>query len=81
MDDLKGALKDSGMASNQQGHESEPGAPNDEMYLRQAEHLMKRGAYHPAMIYLHQSLSMNPESKVKSKLRIQVCFDRCAFSP
>ena len=44
-----------------------PGDPNDEMYLRQAEHLMKRGALQAAIIYLHQSLTMNPESKVRDR--------------
>lgn len=60
--DLKGLMKDSGKF--QPGQETLPGEPNDEMYLRQAEHLMRRGTYQTALIYLHESLAMNPESKV-----------------
>ena len=59
-------MKDAGLTSTLNTQHQNPGAPNDEMYLRQAEHLMKRGAYEPALVYLHQSLSMNPQSKVVS---------------
>ena len=61
--DLRSQLKESGM-NTAQAVDLVPGDPNDEMYLRQAEHLMKRGALQAAIVYLHQSLTMNPESKV-----------------
>jgi hypothetical protein len=35
------------------------------MYLKQGEHLMKKGIYASALFYLNQSLNINPESKVK----------------
>ena len=57
-------MKDAGFTNLAAQTQQHPGAPNDEMYLRQAEHLMKRGAYEPALIYLHQSLTMNPKSLV-----------------
>ena len=60
-------MREKGMVTAK-GIEFNPGDPNDEMYLRQAEHLMKRGAYNPAIVYLHQSLKMNPESKVEKHL-------------
>ena len=63
--DLRGQIKEAGMNTNTGALDLVPGDPNDEMYLRQAEHLMKRGALQAAIIYLHQSLTMNPESKVK----------------
>ena len=62
--DLRSQLKESGMNTQTGAMDWVPGDPNDEMYLRQAEHLMKRGALQAAIIYLHQSLTMNPESKV-----------------
>ena len=71
-DDLKGIMKEKGMQMQVQGPETNPGDPDDEMYLRQAEHLMKRGVYHPAIIYLHKSLTMNPDSKVKQACRVAV---------
>lgn len=61
--DLKGIMKEKGMSTGATA-DYNPGDPNYEMYLRQAEHLMKRGAYNQAIIYLHQSLQMNPDSKV-----------------
>jgi hypothetical protein len=61
--DLKGLIKESGLNNNCL-NETVPGDPNDEMYLRQAGHLMRRGAYQTAIVYLHESLTMNPESKV-----------------
>ncbi len=41
-----------------------PGDPSDDMYLRQAEHLMKRSIYPAAVAYLDQAISINPSSKV-----------------
>ncbi len=41
-----------------------PGEPNDEMYLKQAEHLMKRSIYPSAVAYLDQAINLNPHSKV-----------------
>ena len=61
--DLKGVMKEQGL-KNSANNDFNPGEPNNEMYLRQAEHLMKRGAYNPALVYLHQSLQMKPDSKV-----------------
>jgi hypothetical protein len=34
------------------------------MYLKQGEHLMKKGVFSPALTYLNQALLLNPESKV-----------------
>ena len=68
--DLTNVLKDAGHTNLSSQQNYNPGAPNDEMYLRQAEHLMKRGAYEPALIYLHQSLTMNPQSLVNKPLCI-----------
>ena len=62
--DLTNVMKDAGFTSASLHQQLNPGAPNDEMYLRQAEHLIKRGAYDPALVYLHQSLTMNPKSLV-----------------
>ena len=62
--DLTSVMKDAGLTSTLNQQQQNPGAPNDEMYLRQAEHLMKRGAFEPALVYLHKSLTMNPQSKV-----------------
>ena len=62
--DLTSVMKDAGLTSSSQFITQNPGAPNHEMYLRQAEHLIKRGAYDPALVYLHQSLTMNPKSLV-----------------
>ncbi len=38
--------------------------PSDTMYLKQGEHLMKKGVYGPALVYINQALIMNPDSKV-----------------
>jgi hypothetical protein len=40
------------------------GCPNDALFLKQGEHLMKKGVYRPALFYLTQSLKIKPESKV-----------------
>jgi hypothetical protein len=45
------------------------GAPNDLMYLKQGEHLMKKGVFSPALTYLNQALLLNPESKVIKEKR------------
>ena len=55
-----------------------PGEPNDVMYLKQAEHLMKRGTFAPAVMYLEQALMMNPASKVRAIFFIHVEFV-CSF--
>ncbi len=60
--DLKLAIKDSGLKNKEE--EQAPGAPNDAMYLKQAEHLIRRAQYKPALTYLMESLHMNPESLV-----------------
>lgn len=65
--DLRSQIKEAGMNAQSGALDLVPGDPNDEMYLRQAEHLMKRGALQAAIIYLHQSLTMNPESKVRDR--------------
>jgi hypothetical protein len=46
------------------GMDIQAGSQCDAMYLKQGEHLMKKGVYAPALNYLKQSLSINPESKV-----------------
>jgi hypothetical protein len=43
------------------------GFPNDTLFLKQGEHLMKKGVYPAAQLYLQQSLKINPESKVTAK--------------
>jgi hypothetical protein len=40
------------------------GCPNDALFLKQGEHLMKKGVYRPALFYLTQSLKIKPECKV-----------------
>ena len=61
--DLKEAIDQSGLSL----FSSEPtaGAPSDTMYLKQGEHLMKKGVYAAALYYLNMALKLNPESKVK----------------
>ena len=60
--DLKSAMKGSGIATKDSL--LNPGEPNAEMYLKQAEHLMKRGGLQPAIVYLEKALTLNPVSKV-----------------
>ena len=50
------------------------GAQCDAMYLKQGEHLMKKGVYTPALNYLNQSLNINPESKVCTLLKYSMIF-------
>ena len=38
--------------------------PNDALFLKQGEHLLKKGIYSAALNYLTQSLTINPECKV-----------------
>ena len=38
---------------------------DDAMYLKQAEHLMKRGILGPAEVYLDNAMKLNPASKVR----------------
>ena len=40
------------------------GVSNDMLFLKQGEHLMKKGVYPQALFYLTQSLKINPECKV-----------------
>ena len=63
--DLKSVMAKTGMKSSVLVPAVGPGEPNDVMYLKQAEHLMKRGAFAPAILYLQQALAMNPMSKVR----------------
>lgn len=64
--DLKVAMKGSGISTKSaHGEGAGPGEPNHAMYLKQAEHLMKRGAFAPAIEYLNEAIRMNPTSKVK----------------
>lgn len=62
--DLKNEIDKSGLA-HFANSEAQPGAPTEMMYLKQAEHLMKKGVTNAALGYLQQALTMNPESKVK----------------
>jgi len=64
--DLKNEIDKSGIA-NFARDENSPGAPNDVMYLKQAEHLMRKGAYKPAIVYLDTALGINSASKVYLK--------------
>jgi len=61
--DLKNEIDKSGLANF--SSEAVPGAPTESMYLKQAEHLMKKGVTNAALGYLQQALTMNPESKVR----------------
>ena len=63
---MKASLKGTGIAGTVNNDVS-PGEPNDVMYLKQAEHLMKRGTFRPAISYLEQALCMNPTSKVSRR--------------
>ncbi len=65
-DDLKHVIAKTGMktAVANAGMVTAPGEPDDAMYLRQAEHLMRRAAFAPAAAYLQQAVEMNPASKV-----------------
>jgi hypothetical protein len=47
-------------------YDSVPGAPNEYMYLKQAEHLLRIAAYPAAAKYTQKALEMNPESTVSS---------------
>ena len=40
------------------------GQPNEDMYLKQAEHLMKKGVLAPALSYIDTAIKLNPHSKV-----------------
>lgn len=60
--DLKSQMQKSGMKVTKV--ELAPGEPSDVMYLKQAEHLMKKGNHESACIYLDEALMMNPTSKV-----------------
>lgn len=62
--DLKTEIDKSGIASFARDDNS-PGCPNDVMYLKQAEHLMRKAAYKPALVYLDTALAINSGSKVK----------------
>jgi len=55
----------------------QPGEPNDAMYLKQAEHLMRRSIFPSALIYLNQALAMNPTSKVRESVQFssQISFN------
>ncbi len=67
--DLKNVISKSGMKTNFLASPGTgPGEPNDEMYLKQAEHLMKRSIYPAAVAYLDQAIHLNPHSKVRSLL-------------
>ena len=67
--DLKNVISKSGMKTNfLAAPGTGPGEPNDEMYLKQAEHLMKRSIYPAAVAYLDQAIHLNPHSKVRSLL-------------
>ena len=73
--DLKEAIDQSGLLLFNASADL-AGAPNELMYLKQGEHLMKKGVYEPALIYLNQALVLNPESKVITViLRLSVFFD------
>ena len=67
--DLKSAMAKTGMKSIAAGPCIGPGEPDDQMYLKQAEHLMKRGAYKPALLYLEQALAINPTSNIVQSTR------------
>lgn len=62
--DLKSQMAKTGMKSHMLSTGAGPGEPNDVMYLKQAEHLIKRSVYGPAIMYLDQALQLNPSSKV-----------------
>ena len=61
--DLAGLIKAKGLEE----YQFKPGEPNDLMYLRQAENLIKKGNPQQALKYLIKSLKMNPESLVSNK--------------
>ena len=61
--DLAGLIKQKGLEE----YQFKPGEPNDLMYLRQAENLIKKGNPQQALKYLIKSLKMNPESLVRSQ--------------
>ncbi len=65
--DLKNEIDKSGLA-HFNSYDAQPGSPTESMYLKQAEHLMKKGVTNAALGYLKQALTMNPESKVKFRL-------------
>ena len=63
--DLKAAMDKSGLCTTAT-IERLPGQPSDDMYLKQAEHLMRKGVLAPALAYIDQAMKMNPDSKVIS---------------
>ncbi|TRY76306.1 hypothetical protein TCAL_06373, partial [Tigriopus californicus] len=66
--DLKNTMKPTGMPSHFKLEVTNDGV-DDAMYLKQAEHLMKRGVYGPALMYLETALLYNPISKYTQATR------------
>jgi hypothetical protein len=64
--DLKDAIDKSGLTLFNSGDDHDV-ANSEMMYLKQGEHLMKKGVCGPALIYLNQALTINPDSKVKER--------------
>lgn len=68
--DLKRIMKTKGITKRRvvsAANDAGPGDPSAEMYLKQARHLMKRGALGPAIRYLGEALKMDPASKVGNR--------------
>ena len=66
--DLKEAIDQSGLSLF--NAEPQAGAPSDTMYLKQGEHLMKKGVYPAALYYLNMALKLNQESKVRGPVEL-----------
>jgi len=68
--DLKAVIAKTGMKNAvTSSNVAQPGEPNDAMYLKQAEHLMKRSIFSSALMYLNLALAMNPTSKTAQSTR------------
>ncbi len=61
--DLKGVISSRGLL----GFDTDfvPGEPNEIMYLKQANHYIKKCQYEQALKYIEKSLQYNPESEVQ----------------
>ena len=47
-----------------------PGEPNELMYLKQAQHYMKKSKFQEALIYIKRALEYNPESSVSRSFQL-----------
>ena len=71
-EDLKDSIIHSGLKLKSDIAGPQPGDPDENMYLKQAEHLMRIGRYPAAMSYLKTSLEMNVDIKEEKILLVSL---------